>query len=115
MEQLKASLAASWESICDHPHPCPARESGLTHGVPTVATIRELRGSFPKIRRILETEGEVIISDSGEERYRLTPYSPPGRIRAKQVDYWARMVANQPRPVPAAAVRALIDDNRGNR
>lgn len=79
------------------------------------ATIRELRNSFPRVRKALESEGEVVITEQGTPKYRLVRYSsaPAGRARPK--DYLARLKRHQPRPMSAAAAAALRDANRGDR
>jgi hypothetical protein len=81
----------------------------------TTATIRELRGSFPKIKRLLETEGQVIVTDYGQPKYLLALYTPPVRKSPPKKDYLARLGRFQPRPLTAAASRALQEDNRGDR
>lgn len=80
------------------------------------ASVRELRNQFPKVRKLVEKEGEVIVTEQGAPRYRLTPYTPAqpkGRPAPK--DYLARLRRHQPRPLSAAASRALHDANRGDR
>jgi antitoxin (DNA-binding transcriptional repressor) of toxin-antitoxin stability system len=80
------------------------------------ASVRELRNHFRKIKKIIESEGEVIVTDRGQPRYKLTLFIPrhPGKtIRAK--DYMARLRRRQPRPLSAAAAKSLLDENRGNR
>jgi antitoxin (DNA-binding transcriptional repressor) of toxin-antitoxin stability system len=70
-------------------------------------TVRELRNHFPRVRRLLEEEGEVVVTDNGTPKYRLSklaqtpPASPPLK------DYVARMGRHQPRPLTAAAAKAL--------
>jgi antitoxin (DNA-binding transcriptional repressor) of toxin-antitoxin stability system len=79
------------------------------------ATVRELRNHFPKVRRLVEQEGEVVVTDQGTPRYRLTQYAPPGNGKtAAPKDYMARLRRHQPRPLSAAAARALHDANRGD-
>ena len=39
------------------------------------ATIRELRNNFPKIRKLVEQEGEVVVTDQGTPKYRLTRFT----------------------------------------
>lgn len=80
------------------------------------ATVRELRNHFPKVKKLVEEQGEVIVTDQGTPRYRLTLYTPAapgGAPRAK--DYLARLRRHQPRALSAAATRALDDENRGTR
>jgi antitoxin (DNA-binding transcriptional repressor) of toxin-antitoxin stability system len=80
------------------------------------ATIRELRNHFPRVRQLVETEGEVVVTEQGTPKYRLTRYTPPGRKKAPAPkDYRARLRRHQPRPLTAAAARALHDANRGDR
>lgn len=60
-------------------------------------TIHDLRNRFPEIRKIVEAEGEVIVTDRGEPRYRLTLYTPvPSRKAPAGKDYVARMKRHQP-------------------
>jgi antitoxin (DNA-binding transcriptional repressor) of toxin-antitoxin stability system len=80
------------------------------------ATIRELRNHFPKVKKLVEREGEVVVTDRGTAKYRLTLYAPAGRQGAPPPkDYIARLRRHQPRPLSAAAARALHDANRGER
>jgi len=80
------------------------------------ATIRDLRNRFPKVRKLVETEGEVLVTDRGRPRYRLTLYaaaraakSPPAK------NYLARLARYQPRALSVAAAKALHEENRGAR
>jgi len=79
------------------------------------ASIRDLRNHFPKIRKLVETEGEVLISESGRTKYRLVLHHETAAKPPAPVDYWARLTAHQPTPLTAAQSRALHDDNRGDR
>lgn len=79
------------------------------------ATIRQLRNDFPAVKRLLEREGEVVVTDRGAPKYRLTRYQAPGRRAPAPKDYVARLKRHQPRPLSARAVRALHDENRGAR
>jgi antitoxin (DNA-binding transcriptional repressor) of toxin-antitoxin stability system len=79
------------------------------------ATIRELRNDFPRVRKVLEAEGEVVITERGTPKYRLTRYTqaPVRHPRAK--DYLTRLERHQPRPMSAKAAAALHAANRGDR
>src|SRR5437660_8530770 len=103
MSVFRASLTGSFPVI----HTC------LTMAT---ASVRDLRNHFPKIKKIVESQGEVIVTDKGQPKYKLTLFSP-GRsektIRAK--DYMARMRRHQIRPLSAAAAKLLQDENRGSR
>ena len=82
----------------------------------TTATIRDLRNRFPTIRKLVEEEGEVIVTEQGTPKYRLTRYSPVDRKRpARSKDYLKRLRHHQPHPISAAAAKALEEANRGER
>ncbi len=82
---------------------------------PSSATVRELRGSFPKVRKLVEAEGAVVISDRGRPKYLLKLYTPPPSSKPAAKDYLARLKKFQPRPIGDAAARAIHDENRGDR
>ena len=79
------------------------------------ASIRDLRNRFPKVRKLMEAEGEVLLTESGETKYRLTPYAAPLVKTPPAVDYWTRLIGYQPSPISAAAARSLEEENRGDR
>lgn len=79
------------------------------------ASIRDLRNHFPKVRQLVETEGEVLLSEKGRTRYRLLLHSAAPPTPAPPVDYWARLIAHQPKPLTTAQARSLHEDNRGDR
>lgn len=79
------------------------------------ASVRDLRTRFPRIKLLIEQEGEVIVTDHGRPRYVLKHYGPPARSRQQPVNYWARLRQRQPRPLSAAARRALDEADRGER
>lgn len=79
------------------------------------ATIRDLRNRFPRIRRLVEAEGEVLLSEGGHTKYRLVLHTEPPAKNTPPVDYWARLTAHQPTPLTAAQSRGLHEDNRGDR
>lgn len=83
--------------------------------MPAIATIRDLRNRFPKIRKIVESEGEVLLSESGRTKYRLVLHTERPAKAPPRVNYWARLTAYQPAPLTAAQSRALHDENRGER
>ena len=39
-------------------------------------TVRDLRNQFPKVRKLVETQGEVVLTEEGRPRYRLIAYTP---------------------------------------
>jgi hypothetical protein len=79
------------------------------------ATIRDLRNRFPEVRKLLDEQGEVVVTDQGAPRYRLTRYVPATPAAPAPKDYMTRMRRHQPRPASAAASSALHDANRGDR
>jgi antitoxin (DNA-binding transcriptional repressor) of toxin-antitoxin stability system len=80
------------------------------------ATIRDLRNHFPKVRRLVDDEGEVIVTDQGTPKYRLIRYTPGRRTKAPAPkDYLARLRRHQPRPLSAAEAAALDVASRGER
>jgi len=80
------------------------------------ATIRDLRNRFPEIKKIVESEGEVILTDRGKPKYRLTPLvQSKSRKRPAAKDYMERLRRYQPRPLSAAEARSLRNENRGDR
>ncbi|MGH8293897.1 MAG: hypothetical protein ACRETZ_00120 [Steroidobacteraceae bacterium] len=79
------------------------------------ASIRDLRNCFPKIRKLVESHGEVILTEKGKPRYRLTHYTPETTTGPPPVDYWARLNSYQPRAMTKAQSRALHDENSGER
>lgn len=96
-----------------HPrrHERPVIHSCLTMS----ASIRDLRNRFPKVRKLVESHGEVILTEKGKPRYRLTHYTPENTTSPPPVDYWARLNSYQPRAMTKAQSRALHDENRGER
>lgn len=94
--------------------PTAAVKSPTPPAVPT-ATMEDLRVRFPRIRKLLEREGEVVLMENGLARYRLIvcPRAPKGV--SAPVDYWARLTELQPAPIRAASARQLHRANRGSR
>ncbi len=82
----------------------------------STASVRDLRNRFPRVRKLVESQGEVLLTDRGVPRFRLTLYSGArvGGAPAPK-DYLARMKRLQPRPMSRAAAGALDEENRGGR
>jgi antitoxin (DNA-binding transcriptional repressor) of toxin-antitoxin stability system len=83
--------------------------------MPATVTIRDLRNRFPHVRKLVEADGEVLLPESGQTKYRLVLHAAPPAKVAPRVDYWARLTAHQPKPLTAAQARALHEENRGAR
>jgi antitoxin (DNA-binding transcriptional repressor) of toxin-antitoxin stability system len=79
------------------------------------STIRDLRNHFPKVRKLIEAEGEVLLTERGKPRYRLTLYTPAQNSTPTSIDYWARLNGYQPEPMTADEARDLHEENRGDR
>ncbi len=79
------------------------------------STVRDLRNRFPAIRRLLEAGSEVVLTERGRPRYRLSLYVEPTPAAAPKKDYLARMQRHQPKPLSARRSKALHEDNRGDR
>jgi antitoxin (DNA-binding transcriptional repressor) of toxin-antitoxin stability system len=79
------------------------------------ATIRDLRTRFPKIRRMLEQEGQLVVTDRGRPIILLQPYHEHAAPRGAGVDYYGRLRRRMPRPLTAAVRRALDETTRGER
>lgn len=79
-------------------------------------TIRNLRNHFPKVKDIVESEGEVIVTDNGKPKYKLSLYTAaPSRKTGVAKDYMTRLRRHQARPISATAAKDLHDENRGER
>ena len=80
------------------------------------ASVRDLRNRFPKVKEMVETEGEVIVTDKGQPKYKLTLYTPAQSRKSRRAkDYMSRLRRYQPRSISAAAAKSLNDENRGER
>lgn len=79
------------------------------------STVRELRNRFPEIRKRLESAGEVVVTERGKPRYRLTLLAPSKASRLPGVDYWERLISYHPRTMTRAQSRKRHDENRGER
>lgn len=78
-------------------------------------SIRDLRNHFPKVRKLLESEGEVVLTEKGKPRYRLTAWSPPEATSPRPVDYWERLQSYQSHALTPVQAESLRDENRGDR
>ena len=81
----------------------------------TTTTVRELRTRFPRVKALIEREGEVVVTDRGRPAYLLRAYRPPSRAKTQPLNYFARLRSRQPRPLTAAQSRALDEADRGER
>ena len=79
------------------------------------ASIRALRTRFPEVRRLLEQEGELVVTDRGRPVLILRPFDSRPRKSPKKFDYYGRLRRRMPRRLSAAALRELDEANRGER
>jgi antitoxin (DNA-binding transcriptional repressor) of toxin-antitoxin stability system len=80
----------------------------------TSATVRDLRTRFPQIKRLLEEEKEVLITDHGRPVavLRVVEGRPSS---APAIDYYARLVRRMPKAIRAKVRRELDEADRGER
>lgn len=79
------------------------------------ATIRDLRTRFPKVRELLEREGEIVVTDRGRPVITLRMYEAKPKSAPPGVDYYARLRRRMPKPLSSAARRQLDEADRGER
>ena len=80
------------------------------------ATVRDLRNHFPRVKKLVEEQGEVVVTEQGTAKYRLVLHTPTVRKEAPgHKDYMARLRRHQPRPLSQAEATALYEANRGAR
>ncbi len=79
------------------------------------ATIRELRTDFRSVKRRIEQHGEIVITDHGLPAYILKPVARQPAKRAQALDYYARLLKRQPKPMSAAETRRFWEEERGDR
>ena len=84
----------------------------MFHIVMAKASIRQLRTEFPKVRAMIEREGEVVVTERGQAAYVIRPYQAPKKKQPKPepFDYYARLIKRMPKPISAAASRAMDAD-----
>src|SRR5436853_5782527 len=88
----------------------------ITYHMAASVTVRYLRNRFPKVRKMVETDGEVLLTDRGKTRYRLTLYTQAAPAKEPpRNDYVARMKRHQPCSMSRAAAKALDQAHRGER
>lgn len=82
----------------------------------TRATVRDLRTRFPRIRRLLEEEGEIVVTEHGKPVIVLRPYDPRAeRSRPTDFDYYARLRRRMPKAISKRDRLALDEADRGER
>jgi antitoxin (DNA-binding transcriptional repressor) of toxin-antitoxin stability system len=80
------------------------------------ASIRELRTDFRTVKKKIEEHGEVIITANGKPAYLLKPVPRPKPTRRPpMVDYYARLLKEQPKPMSEEKSRLFWEMERGDR
>lgn len=74
------------------------------------ASIRQLRTEFPKVRKMIAREGEVVVTERGQAAYVIKPFTAPKKRRPAKKDYLARLLGYMPKPISAEASRAMDAD-----
>ena len=79
------------------------------------ASIRQLRTEFPKVRAMIEREGEVVVTERGQAAYVIRPYQAPRKKKPTRKDYFSRLLNYMPKPISEEAMREIDQLNRGER
>lgn len=79
------------------------------------ASIRELRTDFRGVKRKIEQYGQVTITDNGEPSYILKPLPRRKKKAPSEIDYYARLISYDPKPMSAEATAKFWEDERGDR
>jgi antitoxin (DNA-binding transcriptional repressor) of toxin-antitoxin stability system len=84
----------------------------MFHIAMKTASIRQLRTEFPKVRAMIEREGELVVTERGQAAYIIKPYTAPKKkpSKARRIDYYARLLSYMPKPISAEASRAMEAD-----
>src|SRR5271165_4293942 len=90
------------------PRLAPLRKKNFAFGLDQLSALGEMIAQ-------VESEGEVLLTERGKPRYRLSLYTPEGVQTPPVIDFWARLNAYQPEPITVEQARALHEDNRGDR
>lgn len=80
-----------------------------------IATIRELRTDFRSVKRKIEQCGQLVITDRGVPAYVLKPVTPAPPKGAGRLDYYARLLKRQPKPITARETDRFWEEERGDR
>jgi len=78
----------------------------------TTATIRELRTDFRAVKRKIEQEGEVVITDHGEPAYLLKALPRKPVRKKRSYDHYVRLLKRQPKPIPEEEMRRFWEEER---
>ena len=79
------------------------------------ASIRELRTDFRGVKRKIEQHGQIVITDNGEPAYLIKALPRQSPNSANALDYYARLLKHQPKPLSGPQTKAFWEDERGDR
>ncbi len=79
------------------------------------ASIRDLRTRFPEVRKLLEREGEVVVTERGKPVIVLRAYDAGAAAKRAPVDYLKRLRRRMPVGISRANRVALDEADRGER
>ena len=79
------------------------------------ATIRDLRTRFPEIRKLLEREGEIVVTDRGKPVVVLRNYEAKPAARTANVSYFNRLKRRMPTALSRANRQTLDEASRAER
>jgi antitoxin (DNA-binding transcriptional repressor) of toxin-antitoxin stability system len=68
----------------------------MIHKVMKTASIRDLRTRFPEVRKLLEQQGEIVVTDRGKPVMVLRAYHSRQAGRRATVDYYERLRGRMP-------------------
>lgn len=79
------------------------------------ATVRDLRTRFPEVRKLLEREGEVVVTHRGKPVVVLRNYEARSEGRIPTVGYYERLRRRMPKRLSKARRHALDEADRAER
>lgn len=79
------------------------------------ASIRDLRKRFPEVRRLLEREREVVVTDQGKPDVLSRNYEARPEADVLHLAHFQRLCSRMPKRLSAAERRALDAEDRGER
>jgi antitoxin (DNA-binding transcriptional repressor) of toxin-antitoxin stability system len=87
----------------------------MIHHAMKTATIRDLRTRFLEVRKLLEREGEVVVTHRGKPVVVLRNYDARSERRSAPIAYYDRLRRRMPKPLTKAKRYVLAEVDRGER
>lgn len=101
--------------LAQAPLPSTRRCESIMIHIMKTATVRDLRTRFPEVKKLLEREGEIVVTDHGRPVIVLRPYDVRSARRPRKVNYFERLKQYMPRALSAKRRRALDEADRAER